>query len=46
MIEDLKGGGATVYLVNIPRRVSDCPVYTTASIPKLKMETSAFNQEL
>lgn len=33
-----EGGGATVYLANIPHRMSDCPVYTTAPIPELKME--------
>lgn len=27
-----------VYLANIPRRVNDCPVYTTVPIPELESE--------
>lgn len=35
-IEDRRG--ATLYVANIPRRINDCPVYTTAPIPDIKME--------
>lgn len=31
-------GAAMVYLANIPRRMNDCPVYTTVPIPELKTE--------